>query len=228
MARRKPRIYTVAMTKGGQTKTTQALGIAAILAEAKQPVVVFDTDQTNTNMTKFLRKRTVALKERGEGTGIPFYQVNSSDELQKMVKKEFEAGKNCVIDCAPTTDAATISAMLLADVILLPVRQGAIEVDALERLGPILTAVVISAKKSGVKPPQVFSLLADYRNTLTGREVQVLLEEMEGVEFLGTVFHSEVIGRCIREGFAFWETFPTRLRAIEYREMLGKAVGRGY
>ena len=228
MARRKPRIYTVAMTKGGQTKTTQALGIAAILAEAKQPVVVFDTDQTNTNMTKFLRKRTLALKEQGEGPGIPFYQVNSSEELQRAVQKEFEAGRNCVIDCAPTTDAATISAMLLADVILLPVRQGAVEVEALERVGPILQAVVISAKKSGIKPPQVYSLLADYKNTLTGREIRELLINFEGVEFLGEVPHSEVIGRCIREGFAFWEKWPSRLRAVEYREMLASAVGRGY
>ena len=228
MARRKPRIYTVAMTKGGQTKTTQALGLAVILAEANQPVVVFDTDQTNTNMTKFLRKRRASLKEREDESEIPFYQVNSSDELQKMVKKEFEAGNNCVIDCAPTTDAATIFSMLLADVILLPVRQGAIEADALERLGPILQAVVISAKKAGVKPPQVFSLLAAYKNTLTGRENRAQIEALEGVTFLGEVFQTEAIGRCIREGFAFWEVHPNRDRANEYRDLLARAVGKGF
>lgn len=229
MARKKPRIYTIAMAKGGQTKTTQALGLATILAEVGESVVVFDTDQTNTNMTKFLRKRSANIKEAGgiEVRPIKFYQVESSKELEELVRQEWNQGQNCVIDCAPTTDAATISAMLLADVILLPVRQGAIEMDALGRIDPILNAVFLSAKNAHMKPPKVYSLLADYKNSLTGREIIAELEKLHGVSFLGTVAHSEVIGRCVREGFAYWEKHPGRLRATEYRELLEKVLGRG-
>lgn len=230
MTKRKPRIITVAMTKGGQTKTTQALGLATLIVMAGQPVKVFDTDVTNTNMSKFLRRRVQACKGKSteQIANIPFIQVNTHTELEREVQEAYYQGFNCVIDCAPTTDSATISAMLLADVILIPVRQGAVEADALERLDPILQAVVTSARKSGVTPPEIFTLLADYRKSLTAKEIQAQIERLLYAKFLGCVPHSEVIGRCIREGFAFWERYPTRLRAMEYRDLLALVLGKGF
>lgn len=221
------KVYTVAQVKGGSGKTTMALSLAALLKEMKRDPLVLDSDSTNSHISHHLRKRVEFIRSHPElGLDqIPFEFHRDYQGMAKSAVKATERNSSVVIDCSPAREASTIAAMGLADVIVVPVRQGHLDIEVLERMEPVLDVVYSQRIRLGDKP-KVFSILTDFRPTKLGRQLSDALLEWKGVQFLGTVPHSELLGASLFDGVAFWEAYPDRMLAKEFKSNLQVCLGR--
>jgi chromosome partitioning protein len=122
-------IISVLGQKGGSGKTTLALALAVRAVKAGRNVAVLDLD-TQGSARKWAKRRA---------TETPAVARRDPYELQETVEALREGGADLVIvDTPGKIEAAATAAAKVADLVLIPVRPTALDLDALDGLNDLL------------------------------------------------------------------------------------------
>lgn len=108
--------------KGGSGKTTLAVHLAVCAETQGQPTLILDLDP-QASAAAWLRRR---------GDDTPEVVTSSPAQLAGLLKKAEDGGAGLVIiDTAPHSDRTAALAAQLADLVLIPCRPSAFDVDAI-------------------------------------------------------------------------------------------------
>jgi chromosome partitioning protein len=136
------RTIAIISQKGGSGKTTIAVHLAVCAERAGLPTLILDLDPQGS--------ATAWLKRRGEE--VPEVMKADPGQLAGLLKRAEEGGAGLVIiDTAPHSDRAAAVAAQLADLVLIPCRPAAFDVDAISstlnitKLTNVKTAIVLNA-----------------------------------------------------------------------------------
>lgn len=219
------KVYAVANQKGGVGKTTTAVNVAACIAEAGYRTLLIDVDpQANATVGLGLpRSQQPGLYEvlAGESPPAEAIVASSIENLSLLPASPELAGANIelpridgfeqklreaiepvrgdyeyiVLDCPPSLGPLTVSALVAADRVIVPVQT---EYYALEGLAGLLETLALVQRDLNPRLTVAGMLLTMHDNrTRLGRDVEREVRE----HFAGLVFDT-VIPRNVRVGEA--------------------------
>ncbi len=218
-------IYAIANQKGGVGKTTTALNVAACIAEAGYATLLVDVDpQANATVGLGIpRTHSPGLYEvlTGEASAVEALTDSSVEGLQVIAAGAGLAGANVelpriegfeqtlrerleplrerfryiLLDCPPSLGPLTVSALVAADRVIVPVQT---EYFALEGLAGLLDTLSLIQRELNPRLTVAGMLLTMHDNrTRLGRDV-----EREVREHFPDLVFSTVIPRNVRVGEA--------------------------
>lgn len=125
-------IIAVANQKGGVGKTAIAVHLAhGLMRELSAKILVVDADPS-ASVFKHFRRRTI---------GPPPFTVagGATVDLHRQLPNLLETGgfDHCIIDCPAGSSNITRSAMLAADIVIVPVQPSFCDFDSAEELMPL-------------------------------------------------------------------------------------------
>jgi chromosome partitioning protein len=219
------KVYAVANQKGGVGKTTTAVNVAACIAEAGYGTLLIDVDpQANATVGLGLpRSQQPGLYEVLAGESAPTEAIveSSIENLRLLPASPELAGANIelpridgfegklreaiepirgeyeyiVLDCPPSLGPLTVSALVAADRVIVPVQT---EYYALEGLAGLLETLTLVQRELNPRLTVAGMLLTMHDSrTRLGRDVEREVRE----HFAGLVFDT-VIPRNVRVGEA--------------------------
>jgi chromosome partitioning protein len=166
------KLVAVGNLKGGVGKTTLAISIACALAERGRTVVIDADAQASASAWSApgnLPVMVMALPLDGEGDRA------TAAWLERLVETKAEADF-VLVDLPPNLGAATVAALSLADLLLVPVPPSGLDLRAAERT---LTLLRQARKvRGGAKPAALLVPSRVDRRTAAGREVEAVLHDM--------------------------------------------------
>lgn len=116
------RTVAIISQKGGSGKTTMAVHLAVCAERQGQPTLILDLDPQG-SACSWLHRR---------GDDAPEVVAADPSQLAGLIQRAKEGGAGLVIlDTAPHSDRTTALAAQLADVVLIPCRPTAFDVDAI-------------------------------------------------------------------------------------------------
>lgn len=212
-----PLVLAVANLKGGVGKSTVALNLAATLHHAKHRVLLVDTDQQGTC------RSWAAVASEAERDGPPVVAVDGRS-LRRDLDRVSERFEVVVLDTSPRLGAEVRAAMIVADLVLLPVVPGAADVWALRE------TLAVMEEARGLRPELRAGVVLNRasRTTLTG-VTRTALEELE-VPVLGALGDRVAFGEAIAQGLGVVTYAPASKAAGEVEELMRavlKAVDQG-
>jgi chromosome partitioning protein len=218
-------VYAIANQKGGVGKTTTAVNVAACVAEAGYATLLVDVDpQANATVgLGFPRTRVPGLYEVLTGqekanaalsdTAVPALKLLPAgpglaganvelprlDSFEHRLKEEIDSIKDrfqyVVLDCPPSLGPLTVSALVAADRVIVPVQT---EYFALEGLAGLLETLDLVRRELNPRLTVAGMLLTMHdARTRLGRDVEREVRE----HFADLVFET-VIPRNVRVGEA--------------------------
>jgi chromosome partitioning protein len=218
-------VYAIANQKGGVGKTTTAVNVAACVAEAGYATLLVDVDpQANATVgLGFPRTRVPGLYEVLTGqekasaalsdTAVPSLKLLPAgpglaganvelprlDSFEHRLKEEIDSIKDrfqyVVLDCPPSLGPLTVSALVAADRVIVPVQT---EYFALEGLAGLLETLDLVRRELNPRLTVAGMLLTMHdARTRLGRDVEREVRE----HFADLVFET-VIPRNVRVGEA--------------------------
>jgi len=175
-------VIVVASQKGGVGKTTTAVSVAGELVRRGKRVVLVDADPQGS---------ASRWHGRGDGKGWPTIVECAKPVLHRpnQVPALMEAYDHVVIDTPPNGGPITRSALMHADLVVIPIGPSALDLEAVRQTLPLVEDAQIPNPRLGV------GLLISRQKprTIQGREIRGALEEEPFGEF--TTFTTEVTER---------------------------------
>ena len=250
------KVYAVANQKGGVGKTTTAVNVAACIAEAGYETLVVDVDpQANATVGLGLpRSQTPGLYEvlSGESTPAEAIVGSSVEKLSLLPASPELAGANVelpridgfeqklreaiepirgsyeyiVLDCPPSLGPLTVSALVAADRVIVPVQT---EYFALEGLAGLLETLGLVQRELNPRLTVAGMLLTMHDNrTRLGRDVEREVREHFADLVFDTVIPRNVrVGEAPSYGLPVTHHDPHSAGAAAYFELAKEVAARG-
>ncbi len=250
------KVYAVANQKGGVGKTTTAVNVAACIAEAGYDTLLIDVDpQANATVGLGLaRSQKPGLYEvlAGESTPAEAIVESSVENLSLLPASPELAGANVelpriegferklreaiepirgrfeyiVLDCPPSLGPLTVSALVAADRVIVPVQT---EYFALEGLAGLLETLALVQRELNPRLTVAGMLLTMHDNrTRLGRDVEREVREHFTDLVFDTVIPRNVrVGEAPSYGLPVTHHDPHSAGATAYFELAKEVAARG-
>jgi chromosome partitioning protein len=216
---RVPFYIAVLSEKGGVGKTTLSLHLAWILAKMAgkeyrltDDVLLVDADPQGSVLAwQDERKEEAPFKILEHAQ--PDLHVCLEERLKSSVDDYFGL---CVIDCPPRATDIARSAVLIADLVIIPTQPSSLDVWAGQHT---ISLIEESAPFRRRAPPYCVALNRVIVNTEISRKVDAALRNA-GIPVLDTWIKQRVAyAECVSAGKTIFETEPTSKAAIEMRQL---------
>ncbi|HTA14641.1 MAG TPA: ParA family protein [Solirubrobacteraceae bacterium] len=250
------KVYAIANQKGGVGKTTTAVNVAACIAEAGYETLLIDVDpQANATVGLGLpRSQTPGLYEVLAGQSAPATAIvaSSVEKLSVLPASPDLAGANVelpridgferrlrdsiepirdrfeyiVLDCPPSLGPLTVSALVAADRVIVPVQT---EYFALEGLAGLLETLKLVQRELNPRLTVAGMLLTMHDNrTRLGRDVEREVREHFSDLVFDTVIPRNVrVGEAPSYGLPVTHHDPHSAGAEAYFELAKEVAARG-
>ena len=191
-----PKILAVGNLKGGTSKTTLSINIACALSAGRK-VRLVDADG---------QRSATAWAEAGE---LPIEvlpaPLDDIDQAQRwMTDIETASADLVVIDLPPNMAPATAAALMVCDVVVIPVRASMVDITA---TAEALAMVADARQRRSGELPKAFLVPSQVdRRTAAGREIEAALHEL-----------GEPVGPAVGYRTAFAESFGSWVGAYAPR-----------
>ncbi len=205
--------FAIVALKGGVGKTTIALNLADLLHAGRRRVLLVDTD-TQGSLSKWAR--------RAEATGHDAPPVVALDgpRLRRDLERIAAGFEFVVIDTPPNLGSEARSAMLAADLVIIPSAPGATDAWSLTAT----LAVLEDAR--GFVPDLVARVLLNKADRTTLSAIARRVLEQSSVPMFSTVLRSRVAyGEATATGQGVATYAPTSEAAHEMRRLTREALG---
>jgi chromosome partitioning protein len=249
-------VYAIANQKGGVGKTTTAVNVAACIAEAGYRTLLVDVDpQANATVGLGVpRTQSPGLYEvlTGEATAAEALTDSSIDGLQVLPAGAGLAGANIelprlegfeqrlretlapighrfeyiLLDCPPSLGPLTVSALVAADRVIVPVQT---EYFALEGLAGLLDTLALVQRELNPRLTVAGMLLTMHDNrTRLGRDVEREVRDHFPSLVFNTVIPRNVrVGEAPSYGLPVTHHDPHSAGAEAYFELAKEVAARG-
>src|SRR5580693_604761 len=250
------KVYAIANQKGGVGKTTTAVNVAACIAEAGYRTLVIDVDpQANATVGLGLpRSQTPGLYEVLAGESTPEQAIvdSSIENLSLLPASPELAGANVelprldafeqrlklaidpirdgfeyiVLDCPPSLGPLTVSALVAADRVIVPVQT---EYFALEGLAGLLETLALIQRELNPRLTVAGMLLTMHDSrTRLGRDVErEVREHFPDLVFTTVIPRNVRVGEAPSYGLPVTHHDPHSAGAAAYFELAKEVAARG-
>ena len=202
-------IITIASLKGGTGKTSLSVHIAHAIALRKRRVLLADADPQSSACD------WAAAREEKP----PFPVIGMArDTLHRDLPELSSNYDHTVIDTPPRVSALARSAILAADLVLIPVQPSSFDIWSAQE------TVKLVEEAKGFKPDlrAAFVINRKISGTIIGREAQEALTEFE-LPTLNTAIAQRIAIAEASAGYSVFESSPKGAAAKEFKA-LGKDI----
>lgn len=146
-------IIVIGNTKGGVGKSTSAVQVAVGRALQGKDVLLVNSDRQSSS-SKAIDRRDAA----GLTPSVTLVAYPDGEQLRTQVLRQLEKYDDVIIDAGGRDSSAFRHAMMIADVMLVPIAPGNFELDALEdELAPLIDEIQASR---GDNPLPIYAYLS--------------------------------------------------------------------
>ena len=202
------RVFVVANLKGGVGKSSIAANLACYL-QGQGPTSTVDLDVGQRDLYRFCQIR-----------GIPSILVQEPRELIEHIQDRQAAGENIVVDCPPGERDTTKAACYLASAVVMPVRPGANDAQAIGRLLSMVGEI-----REARADLRVFSVCNFFKNSKEANSMVEILRQIPNAAFVGKLWDRKDYSAAIADGTPVWESCPGKPAAQEMLSLC-QALGR--
>jgi chromosome partitioning protein len=202
----------VVTQKGGAGKTTLATNLAVALAEDGGKVLLIDADRQRTALDWF------AVRSEGDHDGKVTVVAIDNDTIHKQIENLAAGYDHVVIDGPPRAEKVDRSAIMAADLVLVPVQPSSADVWAAE------TTIKLVEEGRTFRPTLGAALVVNRKipNTVLGKAVLELLREFPMETLKSTVGQRVVFAESLGRGGSVIEDAPHGTAAEEIRALVSE------
>ena len=203
-------IICLSSLKGGSGKSTLAVHLAHAIALSKKKVILIDADPQGSSQGW--------AASRDEQPPFPVVGM-ARDTLHRDLPPLLENSDHCVIDTPPRVSALARTAILAADLVLIPVQPSSYDVWAASE------TVKLIEEAQGFKPQLIAAFVINRKitNTAISREVQEALCDYE-FPLLKTTIGQRVIFSESSAGYSVMELAPSSTATSEIKKLTQEVV----
>jgi chromosome partitioning protein len=225
----KPHVIVFANEKGGTGKSTTAVHVAVALAARGARVAVFDLDQRQRTVGRYLDNRAETIKRTGTSLPMPVHatHVEQTEEAFEESWSRLSADADyLVVDTPGRDDPFARTAAMLADTLVTPMNDSFVDFDLIGQVDPETYKVT--------RPSFYSELIWDARKTRaradgTSIDWVVLRNRLQHIEARNMRRVSDALGQLAkRVGFRlipglgerviYRELFPAGLTMIDSKD----------
>ncbi|WP_444886030.1 AAA family ATPase [Microbulbifer sp. PSTR4-B] len=168
------KVIAVLNPKGGVGKTMLATHIASRTQSLKKETLLVDTDNSTTSARKWVAMALAQAKEDGEEyQGPKVVAVDDPNLLENSIPRLAEDNDFIVIDGAAMAQDMVVSAIMVADLVVIPIQPSRADID-----NGIDTAKLVAARaKLTGKPAAAFALSRVTPGTVISRDSRAQAEK---------------------------------------------------
>ena len=192
------RIFVVANLKGGVGKSSIAANLACFLA-GKGATSTVDLDVGQKDLHRFSTMR-----------GIPSVVLSDVATLIDHLQCALAKGETVVVDCPPGERDTTKAACYLATAVVMPVRPGANDAQAIGRLLSMVGEI-----REARQDLKVFSVCNFYKNSKEASSMVDILRQIPNATFVGKLWDRKDYSVSIADAIPVWEVVPGKPAALE-------------
>lgn len=205
----------VVTQKGGAGKTTLATNLAVALAQDGAKVLLVDADRQRTALDWFAVRSAAERNCKVTVVGI------DNDTIHKQIGSLAAGYDHVVVDGPPRAEKIDRSAIMAAEVVLIPVQPSSADVWAAE------TTIKLMEEARTFRPDLVAVLVVNRKipNTILGVAVLDLLREFSVKTLQSTVGQRVIFAESLGRGGSVVEDAPHGAAAEEIRALIEELRG---
>lgn len=214
-------IFLIGNTKGGVGKSTSSIQIATGRARQNKDVLIVNGDR-QTSLPNAIARRDDA----GVSPGITCVSYPDGPQLRTQVLRQREKYDDIIIDAGGRDSSALRHAMMIADVMLIPIAPGDFELDALEdELVPLIDEI---QAQRGDNPLPIYAYLNMAEpglfssDNLAARRAIASFTQLQLLEI--NIVERKAIASASARGLSVHEMKPRDPKAVKEIDLLLSAL----